>query len=1033
MTKNKTAIMIMTIILSSSLIYANQTWGARFPAPSPDGKRLAFSYYGDIWLVDAAGGKAERLTSSEGYESRSAWSPDGKWLAFMTDRWGNDDIGIMPVDGSAPPTRLTYYSMQDILFGWTPDSRYVLFGSYREDLTRVLYRLSVKGGMPEKITSFAASEVCFVPDGSKFYYSRRGAEWWRRKYQNGCDQDIWVKYWPDGKSEKVMAVPSEDGYPMFSPKTNKLYFSSNRDAGQVKNLWRCNPDGSAPEPVTFETEDIHFPEISVDGGLIAYECFGALNTFDVASGKTTRPAIRVNEDHQENPYYFKAFSGDATEFALSPDEKEIAFVVHGDIFVMELEEENEAGKVVRITNTQFIEKHVSWHPKKELLIYSAMADGDMDLYKVEPRTEKTFGADLLFDVSKLFDTGETEAKAKYSPDGQLVAYFKNGHELYVADRFGKNRKRLCPESDVLWIDWSPDSKWITFSRTVLGWREDIFVVPADGSTLPVNISNHPNDDYKPMWSSNGRRIAFGSRDAIGNLWMKYVFLRREDEERDDEYWEKDKDEDEGEDSTKSLVVRIDFDDIEERTHTVCRVEGFYNQVAQSRDGKQFAIHSSNEDSDDIWTVDWRGKELKRVTSGNVDPKMFFVSKDRKRIFYLSGPGRLASTGVEGGSPAALGFSVELGIDRGQERAEAFNEAWWALQDGFYDSDFHGTDWPALRTKYRELAVHTRARRDFQSVIGMMVGELNASHLGIWGGGDDGEETGCLGISYDSDYRGDGVKVKSVIPESPAGDEKVGIKPGDIITHIDGNFIKAGDNYFAYLANKVDKEIMITVSSTGQSRSVKVKPVGVWRIGELVDKSWVKANRAVVNEASHDKLGYVYIASMGESNLKTFEKDLYKELGKKGLIIDIRYNGGGSIHDELLNILQRTAYAYSVERDGQKEYSALFRWEKPIVVLINEYCYSDAEIFPAGFKQLKLGKVVGVPTFGAVIGTNNIRLLDGSTFRVPGTGWFRLNGVNLENVPVEPDIYVENQPEEDGTSSDRQLTKAIEVLMGEVGK
>lgn len=1022
--------LLMLLFLNSPL-NGGEVWGIKFPAPSPDGKRISFSCYGDIWVVDADGGKTERLTVSEGYESRSFWSPDGKWIAFETDRWGNDDVCIIPSDGSSPPKRLTYYSTYDILYGWTPDGDYVLFGSWRKTLRRSLYRVSVKGGLPEMIANFTAREVCFLPQGERFFYVRGGAPWWRRRYKGGADQDIWVKTLPNGKSRRITDSPGRDGYPMYSQMDKKLYFLSNRGEGNVNNIWRMDLEGESPEQITYEKEDVHFPEISWDGSLIAYECFGYIYTYNVLSDEKKKLNITISEDYKENPFLFRKFTKDASEFSLSPDEKKLAFVVHGDIFVMELKEDNEPGKIAKLTDTPYLEKHISWHPEKEMLIYSSMEDGDMDIYTIEPRDEEKLYDDLLFEKRKILETEETEIKPLFSPDGEKIAYFKNKRELYVMNKGGKKSRKLCPENDVLWIDWSPDSKWITFSRTTLGWREDIFIVPADGSKEPVNISNHPNDDYKPMWSADGRRIAFASRDPMENLWMKYVFLLEEDEERDKEYWEK------MESDTytvkEELTVNIDFEDIEDRVHIVTKVLGEYNYVAQSPDGKQFAIYSHNQDSHDIWTVDWLGKELKRVTKNDVHPKQFFVSKDKKKIFYLTEEGRIFNADIASTQSSPLGFNVEIGIDRNEEMEQVFNEAWWALKDGFYDSDFHGVDWRAMYDKYKDLALRMRTTRGLHSVIAMMIGELNASHLGIWKSDGVRETTGTLGIIYDTAHRRDGIRIKDIIPDSPVSEKKVGIHKGDIITHINGKKIKQGENYYAFLRNKNNKDVMLTVLEKGKKRNVKVKlkdPRSIW---DLVDKNWIKSNKEYVKERSNNRVGYLYIASMGGENLRKFEKDLYKEMDKEALIIDIRYNGGGRIHDELLNILRRTAYAYSIERGGKKEYSSLFRWDKSTVVLINEYCYSDAEIFPAAFKELKIGTLVGVPTYGAVIGTNNIELLEGSTFRVPGTGWYLLTGENLENTPVEPDIYVENSPEEDDSSSDHQLTKAIDVLMEETGR
>jgi tricorn protease len=527
-----------------------------------------------------------------------------------------------------------------------------------------------------------------------------------------------------------------------------------------------------------------------------------------------------------------------------------------------------------------------------------------------------------------------------------------------------------------------------------------------------------------MWSQDGRRIAFASRDAFGNLWMKYVFLLKEDEERDREYWER-------ADSDTTVVaanVFVDFEGIGERVHTVTQVRGGYNKVAQSLDGKQFAIHSTNLNSDDIWTVDWLGKELKRVTKTNVDPEMFYVSRDRKKIRYLDRAGRIFTADIATAQPTPMSFHVSIGVDKRRQREQVFNEAWWALQDGFYDSDFHGIDWREMYYKYYDLAMKARTTSNFNRAISMMMGELNASHLGVYKISPGGERSGAIGVIPDPDYTGDGIRVKHVVANTPATEIKANIKAGDIITHINGEKIEAGVNFYSLLRNKVDEEMLIGILTNGDERKFRITPKNPREILNMVQDNWIDTNKEYVYDKGRKQIGYLYIASMDSIDLKKFEKDLYEELDKEALIIDVRYNGGGQIHDELLNILRRTAYAYSLDRGGQKSYSSLFKWDKPTVVLINEHCYSDGEIFPAGFKALELGTVIGMPTFGAVIGTIDIKLHEGTVFRVPGTGWYTLTGENLENMPVEPHIRVENLPEQDGSSSDFQLTKAIDVLL-----
>jgi tricorn protease len=859
-----------------------------------------------------------------------------------------------------------------------------------------------------------------LPDEETYLFTRNGASWWRRKYRGGNDKDIWKIILPDGKASRLTDAPGMDGYPMYSRYDNKVYFVSNRDDDRVKNLWRMNIDGTNAEQLTHETEDVYFPSISKDGRIIAYERNGSIFLYDVIKGTDRKVSITVTEDYKENPEQYQTFSSQATEFSLSPDESELAFVVHGDIFVMAVKE-GKPDKIVQVTNTPYIEQYISWHPEKEMIIYSSMEDGDLDICVVTPRDEMTFAEDLLFSVCRILDTPETESKPTFSPDGKKIAFFRNKRSLYVMDEDGRNSTLLYPEHDVLWKDWSPDSRWITFSRTTLGWREDIYIVSVDDPRNAVNISNHPNDDYKPMWSSDGRRISFASRSAVGDLWVKYVFLQKADEERDADYWET------YEPDTGATRVTIEFDEIEERTHTVVEVQGYYNIIDQSPNGEQYVIYSHNLESNDIWTVDWRGKSLKRITENNARPKQFTISRDGKDIYYLSGTGNLYKAVIATALSSPLPFSIGMYIDRDLEQEQVFKEAWWALQDGFYDSDFHGIDWQTMYEKYYDRALASRTTRDFQMIVSMMIGELNASHLGIWKQSSDNETTGAIGIIFDGKYQGRGARVHSVIENSPASEDKVGLDPGDIITHINGVEIEPRENVYYHLRKMSNKEIMLTLREPDGVRNVRITPKDPWAIARLVDKAWVRANEEYVHTASNEQIGYVYIASMGTSNLRKFEHDLYQELGRDGLIIDIRYNGGGSIHDQLLEILRRTVYAYSIERDGQKEYNSLFRWDRPIVLLINEYCYSDAEIFPAGFKELQLGKVVGQPTFGAVIGTNNIQLLDQTWFRVPGTGWFTLAGMNLENTPVTPDIYVENPPEQDGKTGDDQLVRAIEVM------
>lgn len=991
-----------------------------YPALSPDGTKVSFSCFGDIWMVDSEGGRANRLTVSNSYESFSRWSPDGKWIAFESDEWGNDDIFVFPVNGSIPPKRLTYYSAYDRLLGWTPDSKEVLSRSRRNKILGNVYSVSLLGETPHKFLDFDLLSIDFISQDT-LLYSRGVTYWWRKKYKGPASRDIWIKILPDGNSKRLVEFEGRDAYPMFSPLTRKIYFLSNRGPENINNIWKMNIDGKSLEQVTFFGEEIHFPSISEDGRIIAFTSMGTLYTLDLETKEVKRVPVTIPLAYKNAKEEFQKFSGEVSEFAISPSEEEIAFVIRGEIFIGELKDKGRIDNIKQITYTHAPEKDISWHPTEEKLVFSSLRDGDFDIYVIEPEREEKFFKDLSFKTKKIFNTDETEYRPIYSPDGEKISYLKSHGQLWVMDNNGRDRTILTEESDVLWVDWAPDSRWITFSRTALEWREDVFVVRLDPRAKPINISNHPNDDYKPMWSSDGRRIAYASRDNIGNLWIKYVFLFKEDEDRDQKYWE------ENLDSLKAPeMIEIDFLDIEDRIHTITKVQAGYYYIAQSPRGDRFAFRSENLGNDDVWTVDLFGDELLQLTKSNVKPKQIYISRDAKKVYYLSESGNMGVVSVESPNPKILSFSIEMKIDRKKEREETFKEAWWIIKDGFYDSDFHGVDWGKMKEKYINLAISARAIREFHSIIQMMLGELNASHLGIWKIPGDREITGRIGIIPDPEYKGKGVRIKEVIPASPATRESVSLEVGEVIIAINGEEI-GNENYYSFLRRTAGDDILVTTNK----KEVKIKPVTVGKIRELIWKDWERRNREWVDKESNGRIGYLYIASMGDYNLKKFQYDLYKEMDREGLIIDIRYNGGGNIHDELLNLLRRTTYGYSKERDKEDMTpSSAFKWDKPTVLLINEHCYSDAEIFPMGFKELNLGTVVGMPTFGAVIGTVNLTLMDGSTFRRPSNGWYRVTGKNLENNPVYPDILIINPPKQDGDVPDNQLKEALRVLLKE---
>ncbi len=1020
----------MSIVLSVMFYGTNEVKGAFFPSLSPNGELVAFSYMGDLWVGPISGGEAHRITvSADGTDFMSVWSPDGKWIAFTSNRYGGGDIFVVPSDGSSPPRRLTYHSAWDRVYFWSEDSKYIYFGSSRTEFRRALYRISIDGGNPERVVNFDVSLATTIPGTDTVLFIRGANNWWRRKYRGSANWDIWKMSLSQQNPLKITDFEGRDGWPMYSAVDNRIYFVCNDGKDSVANLWVMDRDGSNREQITHFKEDVMYPSISRDGKVIVFHVLDKLYRYNVENHDISELKFYVPQDYKVmDPQYFLLTNG-VTDFSVSPNGDEIAFVVFGDIYVMKLKD-GSPDKINRITYTPDIEENVSWHPKKEKLIYESLRDGNYEIYTAEPvDTTKSLADAYRIKETRITRTDEAEHSPLYSPDGKKIS-FKVNERLYVMDADGSGRRKIA-DMDVNWPSWSPDGRWIAFSSDVVGWREDIFVVPSDGSQKPINITNSVRDDYKPMWSSDGRRLTFASRGTDRELSLRFVWLREEDARNPLSWWKENCDSVEAYDT-----VKIDFEGIRDRIHEIVSYKGGYYWWTQDPDGEMLAIDVSNDDGHRIKFVDWLEGEKGSIYLGGKEAPWGFEMPSSSKIYF--GYRKKLFSGSKSGSYKPLNFKVTFWRPMKDLRKAIFDQGWWLLQEGFYDPKHHGVNWKAIYKKYLDWAVRTRTSEEFDRVFSMMLGELNASHLGIWENDPDRytETTGIIGIELDPEYHGKGVKVKKVIKNSVA-DRYLQLKPGDIITEINGREIDPDSNFYSYLRKKANQKVLVTWEGglLHKKHEKEVELEDPWTFRGHIYDNWVEGNRRIVDSLSGGKIGYLHIRAMSYTSLKKFYDDVYRNRDKEALIIDVRYNGGGRTHDEILTFLRKVPYGYYKSRWASHEsFSPDFLWDKPAAVLINSHSYSDAEIFPMGFKQLKLGKVIGVPTFGAVIGTSNETMLDGKTvIRMPWVGWYRLNGKNLENGPVQPDIYVDNPPQYDNVPGGPQIEVAVRTLLKEIEK
>ena len=1048
------------------------------PEISPDGTQIAFSYQGDIWTMPLDGSRVNRLTIHEGYERSPKWSKDGSRIAFSSDRFGNDDVFVMPSIGGRPD-RLTYHSAPDRVLGFNNDGQ-VLFNT-RRLYAEVEREWEIFGvDQTDAATEFRymdalGFDAVVSPDGKKIAFVRGTCRVAREDYRGPANRDIWIYHVDTGKYEQLSDFDGNDFMPQWAS-NDELYFISSR-AGKY-NVFKQKVGSSKAQQVTNESE-FGVEHFSIDNSANTLVYQAADKVAMVKNGQTESLSVAIPTDFRFDPITNKKTTNSINEFSVSPNGKLVSYAVRGDLFVKRNDKKDK--RSVRLTTGAARDRDVTWLDDNTLVFVSDR-DGQNDLFKLTSADDKESNIfkSLKHQVEPLTRTAAQERNPIVSPDGKKLAYQQGRGILKVAEF--TEEQTLNNEVTLVdgWatpsgISWSPDSIWLAYSKADLSFNNEVFIHAADNSKEPVNVSMHPKGDYNPVWSPDGSKLGFVSMRNNGDYDIWFAWLKESDWQRSKEEWKRDEFDDEPAKPAKAKVaknesdsdkpaeekdkkdkkqaepLKIDLDDIYKRLEQVTRYAGNESSFAFDKKGEYvyYAIGGAGRQNfkmdRELFKIKWNGEENKRVLKGNKMPRNLSLSKDGKSLFVLTGRGDLEKINTKTDKAEKLTTISNQSIEHMAERAQIFDEAWQALNEGFYDPDFHGNDWQALKEQYRPLALKASTKEDFQYVFNLMLGQVNASHMGLYRGENQKQtqrtRTGLLGVEvFPTDK---GLMVASVLDNSPAAREDSTLMVNDVITHI--NQVSVTDqNLYALLNEQANQPVLVAIERAGEAQEIVVWPTASLN-NEKYD-NWVETRRKLTEEYSGGRLGYLHIRGMNWTSFERFERELMAAgYGKEGIVIDVRYNGGGWTTDYLMAVLNVKQHAYTIPRgasDNLKRDQKKFRneypyserlplsaWTKPSIAMSNESSYSNAEIFSHAYKALGLGKLVGRPTFGAVISTGAQSLVDGSIVRMPFRGWYvKDSDANMDFVPAQPDIEVFNPPAYKAKNVDPQLKRAVEELL-----
>lgn len=1059
--------LIAPLATASAMAQSDPLW-MRFPAISPDGKTVAFSYKGDIWTVPANGGQARQITTNPAYDAYPVWSPDSRQIAFASSREGSMDIYVVGRDGGTP-RRVTTDSGDEYPMAWRNDSTIMLKASIMPKATSIMfadfsqvYEVSDKGGRMRLFSDIPMEDISVGNDGALLYHDNKGYEDpFRKHHQSPICRDIWL--YKDGNYTKLTNFAGEDRTPVWGGDNNTYYYLSEEDG--TFNVYKRRIGETAKTQLThYKGNPVRFLTRSTDGTL-CYAYDGAIYTLKEGS-QPVRLNLSMVADDGSDKLRRQVLRSGATEFAVSPSGKEIAFVVHGDVYVTS----TDYTTTKRITDTPEQERNVNFSPDGRSLVYASERGGLWQIYQtsIVNKDEKQFTYATQLKEEQLVKSSLVDMQPAYSPDGKSVAYIEDRGALKAVDVKTKAVRQLMDgkfqysySDGDLWFQWSPDSKWLLSNYIGHGgWNNsDIALVPADGSQKITNLTNSGYNDNNGRWVLGGKAMLFmsdragyrshGSWGAEDDAYIMFFDLdayerfRMGKEERAlyDEAHKKEKadttkkkkpliklgkkkKDDKKKDEAKTL--KFDLANCRDRVIRLTVNSSHMADAILSPGGDTLYYQAKFEGGYDLWKHDLVENKTEIVMK-NVGYGLE-ADKDFKNLYvYNNG---IKQIDLAKNSQKGIDFEANFNYRPYEERAYIFNHVWQQVKDKFYDPKLHGVDWEGYKKTYAKFLPYINNNYDFRNMLSEMLGELNGSHTGARYYPEGATlKTAALGLFFDNDYEGDGLKVEEVINRGPFAVRNTGVKKGCIIEAIDGQKIAKGSDYTSLLDGKAGKMTRVSVFDPSRKKrfDVVVRAISRSAQADLLYRRWVDRNREMVDSLSNGTIGYVHVKAMDSESFRTVFSQLLSDSmrQKKAVIVDERHNGGGWLHDDLCTLLSGKQYAKFIAHGKYIGYDPWNKLVKPSCVMICEDDYSNGHGFPAVYKTLGIGKLVGAPVAGTMTAVWWERMMNGMIFGIPQVGNQAMDGTFFENKELKPDIEVYNTPADYETGNDEQLKAAVE--------